>query len=708
MRRLNLSTVLVAFNLTVVAAAIAVVGLAGVSSLRQMGREQALSRLRQAGATAVQLIAERGERLVATAELLAAQPDAGLHARAGRADSLQALLRAFIAEHELEGALVLLDGHTLAAAGAAALPADVALWEGGARWFLDAAPGSPAVALTALAPLPGFSSPAQALVVRFLHDEAAAELGARVGASLELLTRRTAESRGSDPRVELRLRALEGAEAVAAPVRPLDRAVSVTPLRSAGGQVVGLIEVSEPLAAARPGSGRLIASLLVLVLAMGGLATVFGLLLARSIARPVEELTTAALRIGHGDFSTPVPRSSGTEVATLAGAMEEMRDQIQRLTTELRRRRAEAEAVLGGIAEGVFAVGRARRIRYLNAQAAAMLGIDPREAQGRFCGDVLNPQGPGGVRPCEESCPILHAPFRGGAQAVEHLRLADGRMRTVRITSSPPGPAGEDGVTVQIQVMRDETELEATRRLRDSVLANISHEFRTPLSAQLASLELLRDRLPELSPEDLRDLVLSIERGTLRLTRLVDNLLESTRIEAGRATLRRQSVALDEVIEEAVALTAPLIDQRRQSLQIELPYPLPEIVADGPRLVQVFVNLLANANKFAPPDSPIRIGGAVGEREVQLWVEDEGPGLPEGAGESIFQRFTRSPSEEPEESGMGLGLFIVKSIVERHGGRVEARGLPKGTRMLVALPRDETAAPRERERDGTAADPERA
>jgi K+-sensing histidine kinase KdpD len=235
-------------------------------------------------------------------------------------------------------------------------------------------------------------------------------------------------------------------------------------------------------------------------------------------------------------------------------------------------------------------------------------------------------------------------------------------------------------------VIRDETELEATRRLRDIILANISHEFRTPLSAQLASLELLRDRLPDLGPEQIRELVLSIERGTLRLTRLIDNLLESTRIEAGQDAIRRRPCAMDEIVEEAVELMVPLLDQRKQTVEVNLPYPLPVIEGDAERLVQVFVNLLANANKFSPSGSAIAIGGEVADKELRIWVEDQGPGLPAGTVESLFQRFIRSPEEEPEPRGMGLGLYIVKSIVERHGGRVEASSAPVGTRMCVVLP----------------------
>jgi signal transduction histidine kinase len=126
---------------------------------------------------------------------------------------------------------------------------------------------------------------------------------------------------------------------------------------------------------------------------------------------------------------------------------------------------------------------------------------------------------------------------------------------------------------------------------------------------------------------------------------------------------------------------------------------MPQISGDAPRLVQVFVNLLANANKFAPAGSSIGIGGEVGSDSVTLWVQDEGPGWLAGAEGSLFERFVRTAGteeeNEPEQSGMGLGLAIVKSILERHGGRVEVRraGQPgvvsasgAGTRMCVVLP----------------------
>src|SRR4029077_6316113 len=140
-------------------------------------------------------------------------------------------------------------------------------------------------------------------------------------------------------------------------------------------------------------------------------------------------------------------------------------------------------------------------------------------------------------------------------------------------------------------------ELEGVRRARDSVLANISHEFRTPLAAQLASIELLLEGMSSMAPERQEELVRSLERGTLRLTRLIDNLLESVRIESGQLGIRRQSVELREVGEDAQALVGSLLPLRRQTLEVTLPEDLPLIGGEKPRLTQVFVNLLANANK---------------------------------------------------------------------------------------------------------------
>jgi signal transduction histidine kinase len=689
MRRVGLSTLLIGLNAGLVLLAVVGVAFAAVELLQRLAHEQALERVHLAGASAHEAVERSARDVLTAAQLLGERPTVGRLVGARDAEGLAGFLDRFQRTSRLSGAAILADGRVLAAGGAPVPWREVLgrAGEDGGSTLLRTRRGS--LLLVASAPVTAAPG-AVAVTALNLDARFAREITAQVGLPVSLLAAEEARERPEGPRMALRAEALAASEPAAGRLAGSGGAagsyVAVLPLSTPAGEAAALVETSLPTAGVSGSLARVVRTLLLLALLVAALATLSGFLISRRLTRPVEALTSAAERIGRGDLSTPTPRAPGAELGTLAATMDEMRRRLLRLTSELRLRQAEGEAILTGISEGVFSVDRDRRIRYLNPQAAALLGVRPEDAIGRFCGDVLNARDRDGSRPCHQDCPIVHARFRGGASAAETLVLPDGTRRAVVIASSP---SAEDR---QFQVMRDETDVEAARRLRDAVLANISHEFKTPLSAQLASIELLRDRLIQGSDPESAGLVLSLERGSLRLTQLIDNLLESVRIESGQDSIRLRPVALDEVVEDAVEMTAPLLAQRGQTVEIDLPYPLPPVEGDAPRLTQVFVNLLANANKYAPAGSAVRLGGAVEEGRVLLWVADQGPGLPEGpedSGRSLFARFVRAPEEgeEPEQTGMGLGLWIVQSIVERHGGTVEARRERGVTRMVVALPR---------------------
>jgi signal transduction histidine kinase len=413
-------------------------------------------------------------------------------------------------------------------------------------------------------------------------------------------------------------------------------------------------------------------------------AVLASLALARRVAAPVGLLSAAARRLGGGDLDTPLPAVEGGELGTLAATLERMRERLFESTRENERRRAELEAVLASVSEGVYAVDRDRRVRYLSPRAAELLGVAVERAVGVFCGDLLRPLAVDGERPCETACPILQARFRGPVRATERLEAPDGERRVV-LSSSPPAGG------LQVQILREETAVEAARRARDAVVADLAHELKTPLAAQRASLELLAERIADADPDAAR-LAAGIENGVLRLERLIENLLESVRIESGELGIRRQAVELDEVVEEAIGTTAPLAAQRGQRIEVDLPYPLPALAGDPPRLVQVLVNLLANASKFAPVGSAICVGGEVDAGAVRLWVEDEGPGFDPAELERRAARFRRGAGGgEPREPGSGLGLWIARSIVERHGGALRVERRAGRTRVGLELPATESA-----------------
>jgi signal transduction histidine kinase len=717
MRRLGLSTLLIAANVGIVLAALAA-GFAGsIALFRSLADQQAFARALQAGRAASRALDQSGEEALVDARLLAARPTLATLLAARDGAALTAYLDRFRETSGLDACVVTHRGAIvgrsgldlpaaillpLAAEAASPLPPPESRAPAGsgpprpaARWGRQIAAsghGGPLL-LLARAPIP--SEPGwEVLTARSVEDALVREIGRAAGASILVLdaSRAASEAEAGD-RADLRAAALATESAQTGRVREDGSFVCAMPLRAFDGALAGILEVALPASDLLAPPGRLVGRLLVLAAALALIAALVSYLLASRLVGPLHSLAEASQRIGRGELGTPIPRAGVAEVGRLAATMEEMQGRLLRLIEVERERQAEAEAVLTGIVEGVFVVDRERRIRYMNPQAARLLGVDPGAAVGRFCGDVLRPEGASGTRPCEVSCPILDARFGRSARASEQLALPDGRRRTVVVTSAAPARSGVSvgggAESRQFQVMRDETELEATRRLRDTVLANISHEFRTPLSAQIASIELLLDRLPDLSRAEVRRLLVSLERGANRLTHLIDNLLESVRIDSGRDSIRRQPVALDEVIEAAVAMTGYLMEQRGQRIEVALPHPVPIVSGDAPRLTQVFVNLLANASKFSPEGSAVRIGGRTEADAVALWVEDEGPGLPKGESPAaLFGRFVRSPGEEPAESGLGLGLSIVKSIVERHGGHVAAGDGPGGigTRIDLWLP----------------------
>ncbi|HEV8239334.1 MAG TPA: ATP-binding protein [Thermoanaerobaculia bacterium] len=421
------------------------------------------------------------------------------------------------------------------------------------------------------------------------------------------------------------------------------------------------------------------------------LALSVGVFVGHRWTAPARRLAFAAERLGAGDLRTPLPAEGDAEMARLGGTLEEMRRRLLALTTELERREGEARAVLAGVVEGVLAVDGERRITYLNPQAERLLGTTTGEARGRFCGEVLRPEGPDGTWPCDDRCPLVHARSRGTSRAVESLALPGGKRHVVLTTSGPSGgPSGS-----QVMVLRDETEEETGRRVRDVVLANLSHELKTPLAAQLASVELLRDGLASSPPESpaaqAAVLVGSLERSTLRLLGLVENLLASARLETGDWAMRSEPVDLAEVAREAAVLLAPLFEQRRQLVEAAVGDAGAAtagawVVGDRTQLLQVMLNLLANANKFAPEGTRVRIAGDRDGDDAVLRVEDEGPGLPPVDEASLFGRYRRF-GDAAKPAGAGLGLWIVHSIVRRHGGSVTAETRAEGgARFTVRLP----------------------
>jgi two-component system sensor histidine kinase KdpD len=225
-----------------------------------------------------------------------------------------------------------------------------------------------------------------------------------------------------------------------------------------------------------------------------------------------------------------------------------------------------------------------------------------------------------------------------------------------------------------------------SERLRNSLLAAISHDLRTPLSALVGMAETLTlMKLPADSPEV--ETAFRIRDAAMRMNSLVSNLLDMARLQAGPVQLNRQWQPLEEVVGTALKAMSSVLDGR--PVKVALADDLPLVDIDAVLFERVLCNLLENAAKFTAPGSPIDIRAQPAGDHVTITVEDAGPGLPRGKESAIFDMFERG-RKESSTPGVGLGLAICRAIVEAHGGVIRAETKPAGgARFIIELPRGE-------------------
>jgi two-component system sensor histidine kinase KdpD len=222
-----------------------------------------------------------------------------------------------------------------------------------------------------------------------------------------------------------------------------------------------------------------------------------------------------------------------------------------------------------------------------------------------------------------------------------------------------------------------------TERLRTSLLTSVSHDLRTPLTAITGAATTLLSAGERLDRRTRTELLETVRDEADRLNRLVQNLLEMTRLESGALRVQRDWHPLEEVVGAALGRLARALGGRKVNVVIPPDVPLVDI--DDVLVEQVLVNLLDNAVKYTPPDSAVRILVTAGDGQVTVEVADQGPGLPRGQEERVFEKFHRATVDGGR--GTGLGLAICRGIVQAHGGRIWAQNLPEGgVAFLFTLP----------------------
>jgi PAS domain S-box-containing protein len=376
---------------------------------------------------------------------------------------------------------------------------------------------------------------------------------------------------------------------------------------------------------------------------------------------------------------------------------------IKQQAHELARLSRQNELILNAAVEGVFGVNLGGVATFVNPAAARMIGHDAADVIGHEVHPLLHPSFPG-VATCNIARCSLNAALHGDAVqdgVTDTFFREDGGSFPVEFSASAMrdehgSPIGsvitfrdvseKRAAALAAENERRYREAEAQNRAKDNFLATLSHELRTPMTSILGWVQFLRSG--DYSTDELREALHMIENSAQLQKRLIDDMLDVSRIVLGKFQVDLRPTHLSEIVEAAVTNARPDAADRGVRLTSDVVRPPEDLVeADATRLQQVIGNILSNAIKFTPPGKQVDLRLERVDHKLQISVSDEGEGIEPSFLPHVFERL-RQADASAKRSGLGLGLAIARHIIDLHHGeiRAESEGLGKGARFVVTLP----------------------
>ncbi|HEY1335740.1 MAG TPA: ATP-binding protein [Myxococcaceae bacterium] len=419
-------------------------------------------------------------------------------------------------------------------------------------------------------------------------------------------------------------------------------------------------------------------------------ALVLGLLASAALTsralRPIAVLGQSVRRLGQGDYAARVrlPENGGSEIAQLATDFNAMAESLQRYRDsslgELLEAQTAAQATIDSLPDPVVVFDAAGRLTNANRAAEQILGV--RAADGNISA------APPAVR---ERVDRMRSEVLAGAPAVQPrgfedalvVESSDGNRALLPRANPVSSDEGQLlGVTVLLQ---DITRLRRFDELKDDLVATVAHEFRTPLTSLRMAIHLLAEQTVGPLNEKQLDLVCAAREECERLQGIVDDLLDLARIRSGRLELHPRELSTELMLEQARQETRERSDQRHVPVDLEVEPGAEVVTADPDRIDLALTNLIANAVRHGPPGRPVRVRALRSDGAVRIEVRDEGQGIAPEYHARLFEKFYRVPGSTP--GGAGLGLSIVRDVVEAHGGRVGVQSAPgEGATFWIELP----------------------
>ncbi|HAA2555623.1 TPA_asm: cell wall metabolism sensor histidine kinase WalK [Listeria monocytogenes] len=404
------------------------------------------------------------------------------------------------------------------------------------------------------------------------------------------------------------------------------------------------------------------------------ITAVLGILLSRTITKPIVEMKRQAYAMARGNYSRKVKVYGVDEIGELADSFNTLTKRVQEAQAMTEGERRKLSSVLAYMTDGVIATDRRGKVILINTPAEKMLRVKHESANGRSIIDVLD---------------------IGDTYQFEDLMEVDGSLTMDRSTLDKPYVLRANFSVIQretgfnngvIAVLHDITDQEKIDQERRDFVSNVSHELRTPLTSMHSYLEALSDGAwedKEIAPRFLE----VTQNETERMIRLVNDLLKLSRMDGGREQLEKSFVNFTDFFNHIIDRFEMM---KKETIMFKRHIPREPVIIeiDEDKVMQVLDNIISNANKYSPDGGRISFYLKKFEDEIEVSIADEGLGVPDEDLANVFDRFFRvDKARSREMGGTGLGLAIAREVIEAHGGRIWAeRNKNKGTIIKFTLP----------------------
>ncbi len=426
---------------------------------------------------------------------------------------------------------------------------------------------------------------------------------------------------------------------------------------------------------ARHVAKRAIWSMVIIGSAAVGIGLVFSLLLSNLLVRPVRQMMEATQKISEGNYDVQILLRSSDELGRLTDQFNAMVKKlksyhdlnIDQIVTEKRK----SDAIIRSIDDGIVVVDNEFKVTDMNPTAVKAFNLEPDQVQNKHILEVVKHE--------ELFNYVKHTIETGQSPTIEErkniLTVQQGeKQRHYQFSITPVhGKAGP--LLGVVLLLRDVTRLTELDRLKSEFVMTASHELRTPLTSIGMSIKLLLEKSMEKLDEKERQLLLAAHEDLQRLKTLVNNLLDLSKIEAGRMEMEFENISFHTLSQNAVSVLKSQIDAKGIHFTLDLPENLPRIKADSNKIIWVLTNLISNALHYTESGGSIRLSAEHLGPYVHVSVNDNGPGIPFEVQSKIFDKFVQIKSDKAL-GGSGLGLTICREIVRAHGGTIWVDSAP--------------------------------